>query len=53
VYALTHTSIIRIDPESNEITEVAQAPEQTGVGFAVTERGIYFGKGTHLWVYEW
>lgn len=53
VYALTHTSIIRIDPETNEITEVAKAPEQTGVGFAVTERGIYYGKGTHLWVYEW
>lgn len=53
VYALTHTSIIRIDPKTNEITEVAKAPDGTGVGFAVTERGIYYGKGTHLWVYEW
>ena len=53
VYALTHTSIIRIDPETHEITEVARAPEGTGVGFAVTERGVYFGKGTHIWVYEW
>jgi len=53
VYALTHTSVIRIDPDTHEITQVAKAPETMGVGFAMTQRGIYFGKGPHLWVYEW
>lgn len=53
VYGLTGSCIYRADPATGAVTEVASFPAGINCGIAVTERGVYFGSGTHLWVYRW
>jgi len=53
VYGLTGSCIYSVDPATHEITEVATFSEGISCGFALTDDGIYFGSGTHLWMYRW
>ncbi len=53
LYGLTGSCIYRVDAETNEVTEVAPFEGGITCGLAVTDEGIYFGSGTHLWVYRW
>ena len=53
IYGLTGTSIIRINPETYEIAEVARYDGRIGCGWAISEDGIYFGSGVHLMRYNW
>jgi outer membrane protein assembly factor BamB len=53
VYGLTGAGIYRVDPTTHEITEVAAFEDGIRCGFALTDDGVYFGSGTHLWMYRW
>jgi hypothetical protein len=52
-YGLTGTCIYRVDPATCEITTVAEPEGPISCGLALTEEGVYFGSGTHLWLYRW
>lgn len=53
IYGLTNTSVIKIDPATHEISEVAEYDGGINCGWAMTDEGIYFGSGVHLIKYEW
>ncbi len=52
-YGLTRTCIYRVNPATCEITSVAEPEGPISCGLALTDQGVYFGSGTHLWVYRW
>ncbi|MGD9497480.1 MAG: hypothetical protein AB7Y46_14360 [Armatimonadota bacterium] len=53
VYGLTGSCIYRVDADTHEVTQVAPFDGGISCGLAVTDEGVYFGSGTHLWVYRW
>ncbi len=53
VYGLTGSCIYRVAPETHEVSEVAHFDGGISCGWALTDDGIYFGSGTHLWLYRW
>ena len=52
VYILFVKGIARIDPNTFEITMVAESPVPIGPGGDILEGRIYFGSGSHLYSYE-
>jgi len=53
LYGLTTQAIYRIHPKTYAMKTLAKAPVRIRCGFAVTDTGIYFGSGRHLWRYRW
>ena len=53
IYGLSERSIFRISPRTFAATEVAKPPVSVRCGWAMTDTGIYFGSGVHLWRYRW
>lgn len=53
IYGLTDTSIITIDPMTYEVKQLEKIPGGANTGFALTDTGLYYGKGVHLWRYKW
>ena len=53
IYGLTDECIYRVDPDSFAVEQVAVAPVAIYCGWAMTEKGIYFGSGVDLWRYNW
>ena len=52
IYILFVKGIARLDPETYEITMVAESPVPIGLGGDVLDGRIYFGSGSHLYSYE-
>jgi streptogramin lyase len=54
LYGLCSAGIYSVDPQSGEVKPVASSPP-VGIhcGFALTDTGIYFASGPHLWRYVW
>lgn len=53
VYGLTQEAIFSVDPKTYAIKRVAKLPVEATCGWAMTDTGIYFGAGVHLWRYTW
>ena len=56
IYGLTSQSIYSVNPRTYAVQEVAKMPAPWPPifrGFALTDTGIYFGSGVHLWRYRW
>ncbi len=53
VYGLTGSCIYRVDPATCEVSLVAPVEGGISCGLALTDAGVYFGSGTHLWLYRW
>jgi outer membrane protein assembly factor BamB len=56
IYGLTSQWVYSVDPRTYEIHAVAEMPAPWPPifrGFALTDTGIYFGSGVHLWRYRW
>jgi outer membrane protein assembly factor BamB len=56
IYGLTSQWIYSVNPRTYAIQEVAKLPAPWPPifrGFALTDTGIYFGSGVHLWRYRW
>jgi streptogramin lyase len=53
IYGLTDQGIITVDPASYEVKLFAKPPAPPSAGWAMTDTGIYFGAGVHLWRYQW
>lgn len=53
IHGLTASSVITVDPKTYAIKEVARLPVAASCGWALTESGVYFGSGVHLWRYKW
>lgn len=53
VYALTRQGIIRIDPRTYEVTQLAQYEGGVSCGWVMNDDGIYFASGVHLVRWEW
>lgn len=53
LYGLTRTSVLRIDPATHEVTQLADYPDGINCGWAMTEDGIYFGSNVYVVRYNW
>ena len=53
IYGLTDRGIITIDPTTYEAKLLAEPDVPVQAGWAITDAGIYFGSGVHLWRYKW
>ena len=53
LYGLAGNAIFSLDPETYEMAEVARHDPGIGPGFALTDDGVYFGLGVHLYRYKW
>lgn len=53
IYGLTSTAVYSVDPKTFVLKTVAKPKAPISCGFAVTETGVYFGSGVHLWRYAW
>lgn len=53
LYGLSDRCIFSVDPVTYEVSEFATPPVGPQAGWAMTETGIYFGSGEHLWRYAW
>jgi len=53
LYGLCSAGIYAVHPETWEVRLVAKRPAPIQCGFALTDSGIYFGSGSHLWRYVW
>ena len=49
LYGLTSTSVYMIDPVALTVTVLGSPTVPIQRGFAVTDSGVYFGSGSHLW----
>jgi hypothetical protein len=45
--------VFRVDPANYEVTILAEYPNGIRCGFAMDDRGIYFGDGAELVRYNW
>jgi len=53
LYGLSDTGIFTVDPNTYEAAVFATPPVGPQSGWAMTDTGIYFGSGVHLWRYVW
>lgn len=53
LYGLAQDAVYSIDPDSFEIRVIARPPQTIRHGFALSDHGIYFSTGIHLWRYVW
>jgi outer membrane protein assembly factor BamB len=53
IYGLTNRAIFSVDPKTYTLRQVAKLPVGASCGWAMTDTGIYFGSGVHLWRYKW
>jgi outer membrane protein assembly factor BamB len=53
LYGLTGKKVFRLDPETYTVTELAMYPGAIECGFAMDDRGIYFGDRARLMRYNW
>lgn len=53
IYGLTHSAIYSIDPNTYARSVLTKPTARIDCGFALTDTGIYFGSGTHLYRYAW
>ena len=51
--AIVGNALPEIPPVRVSDVPVAKAPVPIRCGFAMTDTGIYFGSGIHLWRYRW
>ncbi|HJN19268.1 MAG TPA: hypothetical protein QGH10_27500 [Armatimonadota bacterium] len=52
IYILFRKGIATVDPDTFEITMLAESPVSIGPGGAYLEGRIYFGSGSHVYSYE-
>ncbi len=52
VFVLFTKGVARIDPDTFDITMVAESPVPIGPGGDILDGRIYFGSGSHLYSYE-
>ena len=53
LYGLSTNKVFRLDPETCEVTILAEYPNGIRCGFALDEHGIYFGDGAELMRLNW
>jgi hypothetical protein len=53
IYGITEKEVFRIDPETFQLDVVAKYPGTIRCGFAIDDRGIYFGEDVKLMRYNW
>ena len=53
LYGLAGNTIFKVNPETYEISKVADYPGRITCGFAVSDTGIYFGSEVRLIRYRW
>jgi hypothetical protein len=53
IYGLSDQGIFTVDPATYATVLFAQPPVGPQSGWAMTDTGIYFGSGVHLWRYVW
>ena len=53
LYGLTSQCVYSVNPKTYEVKEVAKPPVPVQCGFALTDTGLYFGSGVHLYRYKW
>jgi len=53
IYALTRTGVVRIDPKTCEIVQMAKYEGRVRCGFVMNQDGIYFASGVHLVKWSW
>ncbi len=53
IYGLAGNSLITVSPETCEVREFARSPVDISCGWALTDTGLYFGSGVHLWRWKW
>ena len=51
LYGLCSAGVYAVHPDRCEVKLIAQSPVAVSCGFALTETGLYFGSGPHLWRY--
>ncbi len=52
IYVLFRKGIARVNPETFEITMLAESPVSVGPGGDILDGRIYFGSGSHVYSYE-
>ena len=52
LYGLCSAGVYTVNPDSSEVKLIAQSPTPVSCGFALTDMGLYFGSGTHLWKFS-
>ena len=53
LYGLCSAGVYTVNAESCEVKLIAPSPVPVSCGFALTDTGVYFGSGPHLWRYAW
>lgn len=53
LYGLSEFRVFRLDPETYEVTVLAENADKMACGFAIDDRGIYFGRSAELMRYNW
>ncbi len=53
IYGLSSKQVFRIDPATYEVSILAEYPDGIHCGFAMDDRGIYFGHRAELLRYNW
>ncbi len=53
IYGLTNQAVIRIDPKTHEITQMAPWGRGVTCGWVMNDDGIYFASGVNLIRWEW
>lgn len=53
IYALTRQGVIRIDPQTHEVRQMAHYEAGVSCGWVMNADGIYFASGVHLIRWEW
>ena len=52
IYMLFVKGVARLDPETFQITMLAESPVPIGPGGDILNGRIYFGSGSHVYSYE-
>jgi len=52
VFGVATEGVFSIDPKTYEFTLLGKPPVPATVGIAIGDRGIYFGAGNNLWLFE-
>ena len=53
LYGLSTGGVYSVNPKTYELKLAAKSSVGIECGFALTDTGIYFGSGPHLWRYKW
>lgn len=53
ILGVSSEAVFEIDPQTHEIKVLGTPPFPASTGAAAGDRGIYFGAGKDVWLYEW